>query len=241
MFTDLVFCFGPTLQRCGVQCNLYFGCLFLRCGYKQRKLYSFRPYIQCSLRINVLISRHLFLSFYPFWYIPFFFPLSCVYSRLHTVQLTPNAWCPREWNRIRLRPKMCFSWKEIFLDCRSHIVDVIPAQRERQNQNSYRSVLIFLDCIFNIKQQQTAHEQQQKNYHKNPINTECIQRKHKFSHYCYSSVCANITITARLPNSVVILCVMFVGEKNPPVVPASHCLFIDTLNTDTQTIIVITR
>lgn len=54
---------------------------------------------------------------------------------------------------------MCCSWKEIFLDCRSHVIDVILAQLEGQSQNSYRSVLIFLDCIFNIKQQQTYHEQ----------------------------------------------------------------------------------
>lgn len=76
-----------TLQRCGVQCNLYFCCLFLRCGYKQRKLYSFRPYIQCSLRINVLISRHLFLSISPFWYIPF-----CFLSVAFTVGCTLYNW-----------------------------------------------------------------------------------------------------------------------------------------------------
>lgn len=46
---------------------------------------------------------------------------------------------------------------------------MILAQQERQSQNSYRSVLIFLDCIFNIEQQQTSHEQQKKTTTKIPL------------------------------------------------------------------------
>lgn len=57
---------------------------------------------------------------------------------------------------------------------------MIPAQREGQRQNSYRSVLIFLDCIFNTKQQQTSHEQQKKTTTKIPLTQSVYKENTHF-------------------------------------------------------------